>query len=410
MYFPVAENKLLKQMFVPKTPEMSRIQHSLERLEKWVERSSWMGFDTHDALNSQLLRRLSFGNRFLGIIFIQILKRLPINLRPALGIKRDYNPKGMGLFLSSYLKKYQFTGDEIDLLKAEFLIEWLKGNASIGYSGYCWGYNFDWMDRSFFTPAGTPTVVNTSFIASAFLDAYDVTQNAEHLHIARSACNFFLKDLNIVHTNDGMYFSYTPFDERCVHNANALASATLAKVYHYTDETELLDYAKRAMDFTINHQRPNGSWPYGEGSMESWMDNYHTGFVLEAIADFTNSTHVDDYKSELQSGYRFFRDNFFLTDATPKYYHNRTYPIDIHSVAQSILTLLKLQILDAQAVDFARNVAIWGIDNMQDREGYFHYQIRRSYRIRIPYIRWGQAWMQKALATLIAEASIEHSD
>jgi hypothetical protein len=37
---------------------------------------------------------------------------------------------------------------------------------------------------------------------------------------------------------------------------------------------------------------------------------------------------------------------------------------------------------------------------MQDKEGYFYYQIYPLIINKIPYMRWGQAWMLLALSTL----------
>jgi hypothetical protein len=77
------------------------------------------------------------------------------------------------------------------------------------------------------------------------------------------------------------------------------------------------------------------------------------------------------------------------------------YPIDIHSVAQAILTFLEFDNQDPESRLWAQRVADWGIKHMHDPEGFFHYQIRRHYRIRIPYMRWSQAWMQRALTELV---------
>jgi hypothetical protein len=46
---------------------------------------------------------------------------------------------------------------------------------------------------------------------------------------------------------------------------------------------------------------------------------------------------------------------------------------------------------------------MWAIDNLRSADGYFHYQRRRFYKVRIPYMRWSEAWMGYALARL-AEA------
>jgi len=72
------------------------------------------------------------------------------------------------------VKLYSLYGREKYLQKIKYIISILDKIKSNGYSGYCWGYNFDWQGRAGFTPKGTPTIVNTAFIAHAFLDAYEL--------------------------------------------------------------------------------------------------------------------------------------------------------------------------------------------------------------------------------------------
>jgi UDP-N-acetylglucosamine 2-epimerase len=62
------------------------------RLQAYIEAAGFKGYDPYDALNSPVLRFLSFRRKFLRIAFIQLLKRLPVNLRPLLLVKKDYNP------------------------------------------------------------------------------------------------------------------------------------------------------------------------------------------------------------------------------------------------------------------------------------------------------------------------------
>ena len=81
----------------------------------------------------------------------------------------------------------------------------------------------------------------------------------------------------------------------------------------------------------------------------------------------------------------------------PRYYDGSTYPVDATSGAQSILTLLRFGRRD-QAVRVAR----WLVAHLQAPEGYFYYQVRKHYTIRIPYARWSSAWMFAALAALVA--------
>jgi hypothetical protein len=109
---------------------------------------------------------------------------------------------------------------------------------------------------------------------------------------------------------------------------------------------------------------------------------------------------TDEFDQCISRGYRFWKERMFLADGCPKYYPDSTFPIDVHSVAQAILTFLEFRYEDTEALEHAIRVAQWGIENLQDSSGYFYYQVRRGYSIRIPYMRWAQAWMQRALTEL----------
>jgi hypothetical protein len=411
------------------------IQLASQALDSWIEREGFCGWDPHDALNSPLLRRLTFHNRLAGIFWLQLFKRSPFNLRASLGVPKGYNPKAMGLFLASYIRKFEMARDPKALEQIHVLAGWLLENVTNGYHGACWGYNFPWPNRSFFAPAGTPTIVNTAFIALAFMDMHHLlsesvsesitpkTQDTSKwsdywrwassppLSVARSSCDFILQDLNISRpTPKELCFSYTPLDTRLVHNANMMGAWLLASVFRETGETQLAEAALAAARFTTRRQRADGSWPYGEAPKDQWVDNFHTGFVLEALRRTAACLQTSEFRDNLLKGYEFWKEHMFLGDGTPKYYPHETYPIDVHSVAQAILTFLEFRESDREADDWALRVARWGVENLQDPSGYFHYQIRRSYRIRIPYMRWSQAWMQRSLTELIKQRRSDGHD
>ncbi len=384
-----------------------RLEAALERLDEWIEREGFRGWDPHDALRSRGLKRLSLGSRRLGIVWVQLFKRSPVNLRPLAGVGKTYNAKAMALFLASYLRKFQAGGQACHLERARYFAEWLREHVEPGYRGACWGYPFDWPNRSFYAPAGTPTLVNTAFAGLALLEAWQVghwrLSPGLALETARSACDFLLGDLNRIQTQrDQVCFSYTPLDRRPVHNANLLAAWLLAEVHRRTGEPELARAALAAARYSARKQRPEGWWPYGEAPGDGWVDNFHTGFVLVALRRVAAALETDEFAGVLGRGYRYFKQRLIAPDGAPKYYPDRLHPVDAHAAAQTILTLLEFAQADREARAQAERVALWTIEHMQEPEGYFDYQIGRWGRIRIPYMRWSQAWMQRALTELAA--------
>lgn len=402
-------------------PEISK---AIERLNLWVEAENFRGWDPHDALNSPALRWIGKRQRLAGVVLVQILRRSPFNLRPLLGLPKGYNPKAMGLFLANYAQRFASTGTEGDLEKVRYFARWLLVHAATGYNGACWGYNFDWPNRAFLAPAGVPTVVNTAFIALAFLAAdsildllpstfssasapqgNDLFQKGFGISAARSACEFILHDLHVLRPKAGeICFSYTPTDHRFVHNANMLAAWLLAAVYSCTGEQHLHLAAEAAARFTVTKQRDDGSWSYGIADRDGWVDNFHTGYILVALARVARYLNTGEFELALERGYQFWKTRMFSSSVIPKYYPNRTYPIDIHCVAQAILTFLEFSDSDPEALILASNVCRWAIENLQDQKGFFHYQVLRWYRIKIPYMRWSQAWMQLAMTNLLCRS------
>lgn len=368
-------------------------QNILAKLEEYMISNNFKGYDPHDGLNSPILKTLTFGNRFSGILFLQLLKRSPINMRGILLVEKGVNPKGFGILISAYVLKSKLSNNGEDLEQAKKFAEWLIEHPSEGYSGYCWGYNFEWPNRNSFFPKGLPTIVNTSFIADAFLDLYDVTKEEKYLKIAESSCDFIIKDI-IRYEKDGtLCFSYTPIDNKArIHNANMLGATLLARVNHYISNKDYLELAHKSMKFSVERQNLDGSWYYGVGRKQKWIDNFHTGYNLIALKKYEEYTGDKSFHESLMRGYDFYKKQLFTEEGLPKYYHNSFYPVDIHTCAVSIIVFLEFN-----EIEKAAKILNWTIEKMWNKKGYFNYQITRFYKNTIPYMRWSQAWMFYAM-------------
>ncbi len=84
----------------PLSSNMSMIddcERALSRLLQYCRSEAWLGYDPYDALNSPLAKSFLFQYRFPRIALTQLVKRCPFNLRPAIGIDKRVNPKGVAL-------------------------------------------------------------------------------------------------------------------------------------------------------------------------------------------------------------------------------------------------------------------------------------------------------------------------
>jgi rhamnogalacturonyl hydrolase YesR len=249
-------------------------------------------------------------------------------------------------------------------------------------------------------PAHTPTIVWSGLIGQAFLEAFEQTGEPRYLHSAESICEWILA-LPREFTSTGDCLSYTGANQNSVHNSNLLGAAVLGRTSEHTRNEEYRAVARRAVQYSCERQRPDGSWWYGEEDKYHWIDNFHTAYNLDSLKRYCTSTGDDSFQEILRRGYRYFKEVFFEPSGRPRYYHDRTYPIDIQCAAQAIDTFSFFAERDPEALHWAKRVAAWTIENMQDRSGYFYYRQYPYITAKTPYFHWGQATMFKALAHLL---------
>jgi hypothetical protein len=377
----------------------------LRKLLAYCRQNDWAGHDPYDALNSSLFDTFPIlDSKIPRLVMTQALKRCPVNLRDLLAIPKTQNPKALALFLMSFLRlSSEDLPDREDLIKE--MIRMIAGKRSAGVSYSCWGYSFPWQTRKNVVPAGSANLVCTTFVANALLDAYDQLGESRCLSMAASAAEYILNELYWKDGNSIHSFSYPlPSLRVQVHNANFLAAALLCRVSKLTGERKFLGPAFDVTRCSAAKQKQDGSWDYGEAPSQRWIDNFHTGFNLGALQAIGRYAQTAEFENAVRRGFEFYRAHFFRKDGAPKYFHNRTYPIDIHSVAQSIITILTFKDVDSGNLPLAHSVLQWAVTHMWDDRGFFYYRVLRSHTNRISYMRWSQAWMFLAMV-MLQEAS-----
>jgi hypothetical protein len=381
------------------------LEEIYERLYAYGEAQGFAGHDPFDGLNSVLFQLTPLKHvRFARLAWLQLIKRSPFDLRGLLRVPKGLNSKGLALFALAELSRFRARAAEIHAENARSLLDQLletkiAGETNDGRRTAAFGYNFDWQSRHFYAPRGTPAIVPTAFSSQALVEGYNTLGEPRYLDDANAIGRFIVNDLNRPgETDDEICFSYTPIDNTIIYNASLLAGECLARVGIVTRDEEYLSLAAKAANYVARRQRQDRSWAYGANEQQAWVDSFHTAYVLVSLNRITKT--VSDFECQigdaLVCGLDYWLKNFFLDDGTPKYYFDAVYPIDIHSCAVAIVALNELD-----EPDMAERVALWTIENMLDPQGYFYYQIAKSRVIKTPFMRWGQAWMAYALASLI---------
>lgn len=377
---------------------------SVYRVESWVKTREYKGYDPFDLKGARKLLWIQ-KKRNVRRTFNILSEVFPVVLRRIWKIEKRQNAKAMGLFAKGFLTLFELTGDERYSDEVKQCLTWLVNNRSSDWNEYCWGYPFDWQSK-ILIPENTPSAVVTSIVADSFLSAFRRLNDEQWLNVAVRSCEFIARRLNVVRKSDSqLCFSYTPLDTFQIHNANLLSARILFKVGMETSNNEFLEKANQAVNYALDGQNRDGSWYYWGNDVsgeQGVIDNFHTGFNLRCLQEVQELKNDSRIGESLKKGYEFFKENLLVNHRIPKHTNVRRYPIDIHACAESILCLSILSQRFHDALPIAGSVSEWTLNNMYSQKGYFYYRKYPFFTSKIPFIRWGQAWMMLALMEFLA--------
>lgn len=378
---------------------------SIESLKLYIEKEDYKGYDPYDLHNS--LFSIQWTPHVFQFLLSQINKRSPINIRPLLGIKKNYHTKAIALLLSSYCNLYSISKDESLLLNIKTHYSWIVDNINPNFSSNCWGFDYDYTNRNSFTKKGTPTIVHHSYVLKSLYKYYLLTQDKSARKIIVESLDFILKDLPKIEYAKGICFGYYPKSKGCTYNASLHAAESLAIINIFLNDTEIEKSIINSTKYVISRQKKSGLWYYshnGKEIHEKMQVDFHQGFILESLYEINKLTGEKYSGTIIPSiilGTDFYKKKQFNIDGSSLFRYPKKYPIDIHNQAQGIITFAKLTSLDDSFMEFSEIITNWTIKNMQSKNGYFYYQKYRLLTNKISYIRWSQAWMFFALSELL---------
>lgn len=382
-------------------------QEWLDTLESWTTAHGLTGYDPFDARAHPVVRALQpFAPARKGVNLL--LDLFPRASRRLLGIRPTLNAKAFALAALGELRLYQITGDAVHLERAREHLSWLLAHPCADAPGLCWGYPFDVSGKNIHRPAGTPVGVVSAVAGEAFTLAAQLTEDGAYRKAVHDIAEFFLRGLNQLPQEDGtLCFSYTPADRWPVHNANLHAAAHLFRAHALTGDESWLEKAVPSLEFTLQRQRPDGSWPYGEWSpgcgyeraLLEQVDHHHTGFVLRSLHEIHALTGRTDVREAVVRGFAYYREHLFTEQGIPRITNRATYPVNIHACTEAILCPAIMNDLVPGALDFAERALLWTRRNMaHPKTGLPYYRRYPWFANKMLFTRWGLAWLFYALA------------
>lgn len=367
-----------------------------ENLRRWFQRHEYRGVDPYQLDDKvfkyqriPFIRQIrSFLRPLHAVIPPQIFSRLPPILIP----------KALGLIISGNSLLYRVQSKTEYIEENYTLLELLEETRSPGYRHRCWGLPFEWGSNPRYPPH-LPFAIVTSIIGHSLLDFYEVTKDDRIIEIAKDSARYLILENGYEDFGDSLCLYYSPVDQWLIHNANFMGASFLIRLSQFTGDQQALEFAIKAIRFGLADQNEDGSWHYFQG--EGRVDNRHTGFVLEALRIANEALEDPSVEEALAKGWRYYRQTFF-DGVIPRWSPESTHPVDIHDVAQAIITSVLMDDLD-----FAGQIVAWALEHFFDGQDQFYYKLLSDgWANQTVFLRWNQAWMYKALSLFVARNAI----
>jgi len=171
--------------------------------------------------------------------------------------------------------------------------------------------------------------------------------------------------------------------------------------------------AERNLNFVLENQNPDGSWPYAVDGLRGFVDHFHTCFVMKALAKIHALTGHKQCRDALAKGVNYYLTNLFDADGLPKPFSKAprltVYKRELYDCAECInLCLLlrdrfpNLQITLETVIQGILNEWVKPNGSFRSRRLYFGWD-------NVPMHRWGQSQMFRSLAFYLHETSKHRS-
>jgi hypothetical protein len=192
------------------------------------------------------------------------------------------------------------------------------------------------------------------------------------------------------------HFVYCEGSDAAIHNANLLVASFVGRATRLgSPEREL---ATRAVMYTVDRQRDDGSWPYGEGRRLDWVDGFHTAYVLERLAQWHDLEPDCNVATALDRGTSFYIDRLLDADGAARASSTSRFPLETHAAASAVTALTRLGEHHPGATASEGKVLAWALANLRRHDDRFVFRRGRFVVNRTPYIRWSDCHMLLALA------------
>jgi hypothetical protein len=352
----------------------------------------WRGPDPYDGLFTNWPAALVGGRRRRQAI-IQLHARSPLDIRSLYRRHHSLVPKAPALLGQAASRLVAARADAHLAELARDALETLCADTTCGEEG--WGYPWDTQTRWSYYPGGSPNVVATAFSANALAEAAAVFDEPRWRQRAERAAGWVAREL---FRSSGGYFAYHGHSDQLVHNANLLGAAVVHELA--PDTPGAAEAVRIATSRTLDQQRLNGTWPYGEASGLEWVDGFHTGYVLDSLCRLEG---VDPrIPAAIERGAQVYLSDFFDDEGRARLWRGKRYPEDSHSAGTGMTVLSRLAARGVVSDEAVGRVARYTLIRLLHSNGHAVFRRQHWGPTRVFYMRWCDAPVALGLASAAA--------
>ena len=287
-------------------------------IKKYLLTNNLSTYDPYDVWKSSIgmkIKKLYYKNRYIGLLPAATLTLYDfyLNNQLRIGYQKQEYPVVRAQAVLALLNLYKKEKNDDYLKYAKIHIDWLLNNSSTGYSGYCWGTGFEIViSDTLIYDKNVPFSTNTPYILEALFNYYQITKDDEILNVLKSVYQFYEKDLLVLEENEQLLItSYGPFKDRVVTNAVSYTMFAYSIFYQFMEDKAYIEKKiKKMYHFILSVQQTDGSWFYAPYDEDSFIDCFHTVFVLKNIIK-TQKVIQLEANDTIEKGYNYIQDNFY---------------------------------------------------------------------------------------------------
>ncbi|HEX3627769.1 MAG TPA: hypothetical protein VH280_20360 [Verrucomicrobiae bacterium] len=389
-----------------------KVLEVLKNFAQWLENYGETSWDFQSYYAGPLGRRakaLYYKNKLLGTVAVapMVFSEAFVPSARRMFHQKMQLPIASAHYAMGFAFLYEATGEKSYLEKAVHFLEVLQETRCPDFKEYCWGYPFDWVTLNGTIHTNTPLITTTPYVYEAFLQVYQILRRDELREILESIARHAATDIKSIKWSETAYTSsYTPHDKGLVVNASAYRSFMLTSAAKFFDRDEWLEIARGNLNFVLESQNADGSWPYAKDGVRNFVDHFHTGFVMKALAKIHALTAEARVLNALKRGVDYYVNNLFADDGMPRPFSRAprltVYKRELYDFAECVNLCVLLRDRFPQLEKVLQTVTTGILKNWVKPDGSF-----RSRKLifgwdNVPMHRWAQAQMFRSLAFCVS--------